>query len=131
MDGLGETQNVILERGAASGDHNLDVHMLAQVLAHLGCLERKLTRRDEEEGLNLGKGDVDLLEGGNNEGGGLACTVLCTGKNVAFGESKGDGLFLNGRGTFKAFFKDSHQQFAAQVHVLPFHVCFLCDVLQR
>jgi hypothetical protein len=104
--------------------------MLAQVFAHLGRLERKLTRRNEEEGLNLGNGDVDPLEGGNDEGGGLARAVLCAGENVALGESKGDGLFLNGRGTLKAFFENAHEQFAAEVHVFPFHVRFLCDVLR-
>src|SRR5260370_18900118 len=104
--------------------------MLAKVFANLGRLECKLARGDEEEGLNLGNGDIDLLEGGDDEGGGLARAILCTSKNVALREGKGNSLFLDGRGTLKALFEDAHKQFAVEVHVFPFHVRFLCDVLR-
>ena len=50
LTSLLETQNVLLEVGAARGHHDLEAKMLGKCLAHLRCLQRELSRGDEHEG---------------------------------------------------------------------------------
>jgi hypothetical protein len=45
-----EPHDVLLEAGTTSGDHDLHVHVLAELFAHLRCLQRQLSRGDEDEG---------------------------------------------------------------------------------
>jgi hypothetical protein len=61
--------------------------MRAERLAYLGCLEGEFTGGDEEKGLNVGERSVDLVERGNDEGGGLG--VSCD----HCGEQKGSSPF--------------------------------------
>ena len=120
MDGLGETQDVVLEGGPAGGDHDLDAHVLAEYLADLGGLERELARRDEQKRLDLGFAHVDLLEGGDDECGCFACAVLGAGEDVALGEGDGDGFLLDRRGLFEPGFEDAHEELSTEEHVLEF-----------
>ena len=103
--------------------------MFPQNLAHLRRLQRELTGRDEEEGLNLAFVSVDLLEGRDDEGGGFACAVLGSSKNVAFGEGDRDGFFLNRGGTLESGFENAHEQFSSELHVFELEPLGCCHVL--
>lgn len=45
-----QPDNIVLERGAARGSHDLDVEMLSQGLDHLRRLQCKLASRQQDEG---------------------------------------------------------------------------------
>ena len=45
-----ETHDVVLERRSTSGDHDLEVQVLSQLLAHLRRLEGKLSRGNQNHG---------------------------------------------------------------------------------
>ena len=94
--------------------------MFSKYFAHLGCLECKFTCWYEEKGLNFVLVDIDLLEGGDNEGCCFACTVLCTGKDITFRQGDWDGFFLNRRWFFETGFEDAHEEFTAEGHFLKF-----------
>ncbi|KLO14405.1 hypothetical protein SCHPADRAFT_914912 [Schizopora paradoxa] len=98
--------------------------MFSKSPTDLTCLESKLTGGDQEEGLDFRLVDVELLECGDDESSGLACTVLGTSEDVALSECDGDGFFLNGRRAFETSFKNAHEEFAFEVHVLE--LCALC-----
>ena len=70
--------------------------------------------------MNFILAEIDLLEGGNNEGRSFACAVLCTGKDIAFGEGDWDGFFLNRRWFFEPGFKDAHKELTAKEHLFKF-----------
>ncbi len=53
VDGLTETQDIITKRGTTGGDHDFDAEVLSECLCDLTCLQRKFTRWDEEDGLDL------------------------------------------------------------------------------
>lgn len=72
--------------------------------------------------------DVNLLEGGDNEGGCFSGAVFGTGEDVAFGEGKGDGFFLDGRGLFEAGLEDAHEEFTSDGHVLEFEALGCGDI---
>lgn len=92
---LAQPHDVVSEGRSSRGDHDLRLGVLAQRLADLGGLERELTRGDEEERLDLVDFGVDALEGGDDEGGSLARSVLGSREDVATGEGDWDGLFLD------------------------------------
>lgn len=79
--------------------------------------------------LNLVAGNVDPLQDGNAESGGLACAVLSTRKDVPACESDGDALLLDWGGLFEALFKDPHQQLALEEVVLEIIALGCCDIL--
>lgn len=110
MHGLAQAQNVVLETSAARGDHYLDVHVLAQGLAHLGRLQRELSSGHQDECLDVRFLTIDLLEGGDHKSRCFAGAVLCARQDVAACQSNGDGFLLDGTGSLKAGFKDAHEQ---------------------
>ena len=87
--------------------------MFSKDLAHLGGLQRKLSSRNEEECLNLEFGDIDLLEGRDDECCSFARSILRAGENVTLGESNRDSFFLDRRRLFEAGFKYAHQEFTS------------------
>mmetsp|Transcript_46946 Transcript_46946/g.78217 ORF Transcript_46946/g.78217 Transcript_46946/m.78217 type:complete len:419 (-) Transcript_46946:177-1433(-) len=129
VDGVVETDDVVLETGSSGRGHDLHVHVLAQFLADLRRLEGELTRGHEDDDLDLGDVSVDALQGGDEEGGGLSGAVLGTGEDVATSEGDGDGLLLDGRRLLKALFEDAHEELAFQVVVLKVVVLDGDDVL--
>lgn len=68
--------------------------MFSKDFTDLGGLESEFTGGDEEECLYLVLIDVNLLKGGYDKSSGFAGTVLCTSKNITFGEGNGNGFFL-------------------------------------
>lgn len=130
VNGLAETHDIVLEGGSSGGDHDLDTHMFAEGLADLCCLKGELTGRDEEEGLDVVLFEVDLFERGDDEGGSLSSSVLCTGENVSSSEGNGYGFFLDRRWALEASLKDAHEQLALQEVVLKLVTLGCCDVLE-
>lgn len=101
VDRLAETEDVVAKSRSSRRDHDLNARVLAERLADLRCLEGELTGRNEEEGLDLLDFGVDTLKGRDDEGGGLARSVLGASEDIATGEGDRDGFFLNGRGTLE------------------------------
>ncbi|RBQ82883.1 hypothetical protein VDGD_21002 [Verticillium dahliae] len=130
MDGVLQTHNVVAKASATSGDHDVDAEVLAESLANLRCLHGELACGDEDEALDFGDFGVDLFEGGDNEGGGLAGAVLGAGQDIATGQGDRDGFFLDGRGLLKTGLEDSHQQIPLQLEVLEFQTFRVCDILK-
>ena len=85
MNGVLQTDDIIPEAGATCRYHDVDSQVLSEGLADLGCLHGKLSGGDEYQALDLGNLGIDLLEGGDDEGSGLAGSVLCTGEDVTTG----------------------------------------------
>lgn len=112
VDGLSETEDIVTKGSTTGSDHDFDAEVLSESLCDLTCLERQFTGGDEEDSLDLVLLGVELFERRDDVGGGLSRSVLGTRENVATGECDGDGLFLDGRGTFEAGFKDAHEEFA-------------------
>ena len=97
MDGLSKAQNIFLERRATGADHDLDAEVLSERLGHLARLQRKLTRRYEEYGLDLGLARVHALQRRNHVRGRLARAVLRTREDIAARKRDGNGFLLDGR----------------------------------
>lgn len=98
VDGFRETEDVVLEGCSSSGNHDIDAKVLSERLADLGGLEGELSSRDEEESLDLGDLDVDLFERGNDEGGGLSCSVLGLGEGGGGRARSGHGEAMSSEG---------------------------------
>lgn len=102
VHGLGEAHDVVLERRAASGDHDVGAEVLAERLGHLRRLERELARGDEQERLDLGPLGVELLQGRDNERRRLARAVLgLRERRGRVGRGRADCQRPNGRGKSK------------------------------
>ncbi len=92
---LCQTNDVVAQASSTGSDHNIYAKVLSQGLAHLRCLERKLTGWDENETLNLVVLWVDTFEGWDDESGGLPGSVLCASEDIAAGQCDWNRLFLN------------------------------------
>jgi hypothetical protein len=95
VDGFIQAEDVVLERRAAGSDHDLNAHVFPECLAHLGCLKREFASGNEKERLDFRPADVDLLERGDDERGGLARSVLRSCEHVAPGSCNRDRLLLD------------------------------------
>ena len=129
VNSFGQSHNIILEGGASCRDHDLHTHVLAQGLADLSGLESQLSGRDQEQGLNLCLFQIDLFQGGDNEGSRLSCAVLGSGQDVPACEGNRYRLFLDGRWSFEASLEDAHQELALQEVVLELVALGRSDVL--
>lgn len=65
LTGLVEAHNFVLDTGAARGGHDLHVEVLAKLLANGGRLQRKLSRRHQNQRLDVVLRRVHLLQRGN------------------------------------------------------------------
>ena len=96
MDGILQPDDIVTKPSSTSGDHDVDAEMFSESLADLGSLHGQFAGRDEDETLDLGDLGVDLFQGGNDEGGGLAGAVLGTGEDITAGQGNGYAFFLDG-----------------------------------
>lgn len=76
VDRLRETEDVVLESCSSCCDHDVESHVLAERLAHLRGLEGELSRRDEDQSLDLWDLDVDLFQRRDRERSSLSSSVL-------------------------------------------------------
>jgi len=129
MDGILQPDNIIAKTSSTSSDHDVDAEMFSESLADLGRLHRQFAGRDENETLDLGNLGVDLFEGRNDEGGGLAGTVLGASENVAASESYGYALFLNWRRLLETSLEDAHEQIPLQAELLELQTLGVGHVL--
>lgn len=90
-----EADNVVLQAGTTSGDHDVDAEVLSERLAYLGCLESEFSCGDEHESLDLAALWIDALKSGDDEGGRLSSTVLCSCQYISSRECDGYCLLLN------------------------------------
>lgn len=96
VDGLRQSEDVVLEGGSSCGDHDVEAHVLSERLAHLRRLERELSRRHEDQRLDLWDLGVDLFQGRDRERSSLSGSVLGlqeweTRGGEGSAENKGDG----------------------------------------
>mmetsp|Transcript_28839 Transcript_28839/g.72338 ORF Transcript_28839/g.72338 Transcript_28839/m.72338 type:complete len:287 (+) Transcript_28839:1765-2625(+) len=113
-----QAHDVVLEGGAAGGDHHLDAQVPAELLAHLRRLQRQLASGHEQHCLDLVLGSVHLLKHRDGESGGLAGAILGTGEDVTTCERDRDALLLDGAGPLEALLVDAHQQLPLEKIVL-------------
>lgn len=129
MDGVLQTDDVVAEASATSGNHDVDAKVLAKGLANLRGLHGKLSRRDENEALNLGNFRVDALECRDNEGSSLSGSVLGSGEDIATSQSNRDRFLLNRRGLLEASLEDTHKQVALERKVFEFEALGFRNIL--
>ena len=82
---------------AVDGQHVHALHAGGVGLERLADLQRELTGRGEDEGLRRLLRDVEPLQHGQGEGGGLAGSGLRHADDIAAGEEGGNGRGLDGR----------------------------------
>lgn len=102
--------------------------MFSESLADLRSLECQFARGDQEQRLDLGFVNVDLLKRRDNESSSFAGAVFGTGEDVALGKSDGDGFFLDGGGFFEPCFEYPHEKLAAKVDVLELEAFGSCYI---
>lgn len=128
VHGLGEAQDVVLEDGAAGGDHDVEAEVLAERLADLRRLQRQLARRHHQQRLDLRILRIDLLQRRNHERGrlvtvsatsraltDLARPVLRSRQDVSARQRNRNRLLLDRRRSLKARLENAHQQLALEV----------------
>lgn len=82
MNTILENLHVVTDNGSTNAGMALDVHEVANGDNDLLNLLSKLTGRGENESLALLEAQVDLLEDGDGEGGGLSGTRLSLGNDI-------------------------------------------------
>ena len=113
-----QTQNVLLEVGAARGRHDLAAHVLGDLDADLRGLQGELARGHNDQRLYFVFGGVDALENGYDVGAGLAGAVFGARQNVATRQRDRYARLLNGRRILPALLEDAHQELALETVVL-------------
>merc|ERR1719261_1113637 len=113
-----QPHDVLAQARAASRDHALHVHVSAELLDDRRRLQRQLTRRDNDEALNMRLLGLQLLQQRNAEGSSLARPILGAREDVLAREGDGNALFLDGRRHFVPLLEDTHQQLPLEEVVL-------------
>ena len=96
MNSFVQSNDVVFQASATGCDHDIDAEEFPQRLAHLRGLQRKLSRRYENQGLRLRVLRIDLFQCGNEECSGFSRAVLCSSKYVSACKGDGYSLFLDG-----------------------------------
>lgn len=97
VDTLLELGHGLANRGSTDGGEALDVHVVTDGDDDLLDLLSQLAGRGEDKSLALLERDVDRLENGDGESGGLASSRLGLGDNIVPGNDGHDGTLLDGR----------------------------------
>jgi hypothetical protein len=79
--------------------------------------------------LNFVAFGVYSLKSGNDEGCGLASTVLRTRQNISSSESYRDCLLLNGGWFLESSFEDAHQKLSLQAEIFEVKAFSGSDIL--
>lgn len=79
VDRLTKAENIVPQAGPTCCDHDIDVEVFSQRLAHMRSLQCELSSRSEDKALDPGDCRLDSLEAGDKESSGLSCSVLCSG----------------------------------------------------
>lgn len=130
MDGILQTDDVVAKASATSGDHDVNTEVLAKGLANLRGLHGKLSRRDEDEALDLGNLGVDALEGRDNKCSSLSSSVFGSCEDIATSQGNGNRLLLNRRRLLKTSLKDTHKQVALERKVFEFEALGFRNILK-
>ena len=111
-----EGLHVITDAGATNACVALDLHEVADGHDDLLDLLGQLTGGSEDQslaGLDVG---VDLLEGGDGEGGGLASTGLGLSDDIAAADDGHDGTLLDSGRALETVGVDTTEEFSLEVH---------------
>jgi hypothetical protein len=102
---------------AVHGQHAQARQVLAVGVRRLRDLDRELARRCQHQRLELGPADVETLEDGQREGGGLAGSRLRLADEVAPAQERRDGAALNGGRRFVAELRQRRQDGRAETEL--------------
>ena len=91
--------------------------VLAVGVRRLRDLDRELARRRQHQCLELGPADVESLQDGQRESGGLAGSRLRLADEIASGEERRDGAALNGGRRFVAELRERRQEGRAETEL--------------
>lgn len=113
-----QSLHVVTDVGSTNTGVALNVHEITDGDQHLLDLLSQFTGRGKDESLCLFEGDIELLENGNREGGGLSGTRLRLRNNVVSLDYGLDGTGLNGGWSLETIGVDSSEELAVQLHVI-------------
>lgn len=96
-----EDLHVVANVGASDTGVASDLHEVTEGDDDLLDLLGQLAGGGEDQGLALGVGEIQLLEGRDREGGGLSGTGLGLSNDIMALDNGENGTLLDGRGTFE------------------------------
>lgn len=103
MDAVLLHGNLILsELGSADEAASLDLEEFTEAEDVLVVLEGEFPGGGDDDGLALGRALVEELQHTDGEGGGLACSGLGLGDDVAFADHGDDALLLDDGGLLES-----------------------------
>jgi hypothetical protein len=113
-----QTPELLVHRlTAVDRQHAQARQMLAVGVGRLRDLDRELARRRQHQCLELRPADVESLQDGQREGGGLAGPRLRLADEIASGEERRDGAALNGGRRFVAELRERRQDGQAETEL--------------
>lgn len=124
-----EDLHVIADVGASDTGVASDLHEVTEGDDNLLDLLGQLAGGGEDQGLALGVGEIQLLEGRDREGGGLSGTGLSLGNDIVALDNGENGTLLDGRGTLETGEKEKKEQSTKHVLGKSLHVPFACFFL--
>ena len=126
---LVQAVDVLLDLCASRRDHALDFEVLREVLHHARDLQRELSRRHEDQRLDLLLLRVDALQDRNDVGGRLSGAVLRPRNNRLASDRERNRLLLDRRRSVEALVDDAEKQVVLQPVALEGVTLNLGDVL--
>lgn len=131
VDGLAQSNDIVLQPCSTGANHDVDSQVLSQGLADLRCLESQFSGGHKDERLCLRILRVDAFESGNNESRSLSSAILRSRKDVSSGQGNGNGLFLDRRRLLKACLEDTHHKLALDKEILELETFRRRNILHR
>lgn len=112
---VSEDLHVITDVGTSDTGVASDLHEVTEGDDNLLDLLGQLAGGGEDQGLALGVGEIQLLEGRDREGGGLSGTRLSLGNDIMALDNGENGTLLDGRGTFETGERERKRKNKARV----------------
>ena len=103
---------------AVDGQHVEAGHLAGVTLEGLGNLDREFAGGSEHQHLRVALGEVDLVEGGQGEGGGFAGAGLGFAENVVAGEQERNAGGLDRRRGFVADLGEGREERRLEVELV-------------
>ena len=120
VDGLIQTNDIILQISTTSGHHHRELTVLSELLTDLRGLEGELASRDENQHLKFFLGPVGLVQRRDNESSSLSSSVLSTSEDILSTEGNRDGFLLDGGWGLVTLLENTHQKLTLQIKIFKF-----------
>ena len=129
MDGLVQTNDIVLQVGTTGGHHDGEFAVLSELLANLRGLESQLTSGDKNQHLEFLFGAVGLVQSRDNESSSLSGSILSTSEDILSTEGNRDGFLLDGGWGLISLLENTHQKLTLQVKIFEFFNLGLGNIL--